>query len=365
MISLYCCSDRGEALGKQIESHLAAAHLNDEPYSVKCYTVAESKAKGGIKACAAADFKVADTLIFIGATGIAVRAIAPLVESKFSDPAVLVVDDQGRFVISLLSGHIGGGNAMTNEIARAIGATPVVTTASDGMGLASIDLVLKAAGVPVHRYRDMALTIASSMLKGERLALYTEEPERLSACVLEGIKLLERWEDLLVAPETIKLYIGNRMSRIAEVEKMAELEMSADVENKKNVFLAIPQNLVLGTGSRKDLDSEVYQKAYEDYMVSLDLSPKAVRTLASVDIKAEESCMLALAKTYEMQTRFFTKEQLATVQEGFPRSEQVYKVLGLNGVAGPSAFMVSQGNLIGDIWKGSGCTFAVGREQTW
>lgn len=365
MISLYCCSDRGEALGKQIASYFTASKLNENPHRVKSYSVAEAKAKGGIKACVGEDFKAAEALIFIGATGIAVRAIAPLVESKFTDPAVLVIDDQGRFVISLLSGHIGGGNVMAVEIAKAIGATPVVTTASDGMGIASIDLVLKASGVPVHHYRDLALHLASRMLKGETIALYTEEPHRLSACGLEGIKLLDRWEDLLAAKETIKLYIGNRLSRIAELEKTAEMEMSVEVENKKNVFVAVPQNLVLGTGSRKDLEPEVYQKAYEDYMKSLDLSPKAVSILASVDIKAEESCMLALAKTYEMETHFFTKDELSTVQEAFPRSEQVYKVLGINGVAGPAAYKLSQGQLIGEVWKGSGCTFAVGREQTW
>lgn len=365
MISLYCCSDRGEALGKQIAAHFMTPPLNEKNDQVRSYTLEEAKAKGGIKACAAADFKDSAAMIFIGATGIAVRAIAPLIESKFTDPAVLVIDDQGRFVISLLSGHVGGGNALAVELAKAIGATPVVTTASDGMGLASIDLVLKAAGVPVHLYRDLALNLASRMLKGEIVALYTEEPERLSACGLEGIKLLDRWEDLLAAKATIKLYIGNRLSRIAEVEKMNELGKIAELGKWENAYVAIPKNLVLGTGSRKGLDNELYKNAFEAYMASLDLSPKGVRVLASVDIKAEESCMLALAETYEMETRFYTKEALSTVQEAFPRSEQVYKVLGLNGVAGPAAYLLSQGHLIGDVWKGSGCTFAIGREQTW
>lgn len=367
MISLYCCSDRGEALGEKIVSYLEGRECsNRELNGRECsnknlvinetlnfYPLDEAKARGGIKACVASDFKASSALIFIGATGIAVRAIAPFVDSKFSDPAVLVIDDQGRFVISLLSGHIGGGNALACEIAEAIGAVPVVTTATDGMGLASMDLILKASGVPVQNYRDLALKLNSLLLKGEPMALYTEEPLKLSACKMEGVKLLQNWEDFLSETKGYKLYIGNRLSRLLEAEKL------------ENSFGAVPQNLVMGTGSRKELDKNIYRQTYESYMASLDLSPKAVRVLASVELKAEESCMLALAETYQMKTVFFTKEELSVVHEAFPKSEQVFKVLGINGVAGPAAYILSQGHLLEGMWKGSGCTFAIGREQTW
>ncbi len=357
MISLYCSSDRGEALGKKLANYLETKDFSqmgfEHDQKVKFYPLADAKAKGGIKACVASDFNESKALVFIGATGIAVRSIAPFVASKFSDPAVIVIDDQGRFVISLISGHIGGGNALAEEIAELLGATPVVTTATDGMGLASVDLILKASGVPVQHYRDMALNLNRILLKGETIALYTEEPLRLSACKTEGIKLLQNWEAFLSDVTPCKLYIGNRLSRIETVEKT------------DNSFVAVPQNLVMGTGSKKGLGKEVYQKAYENYMDSMDLSPKAVRVLASVDIKAEESCMLALAEIYQMKTVFYTKEQLSEVHEVFPKSEQVFKVLGLNGVAGPAAYLLSQGHLLEGMWKGLGCTFAIGREQTW
>ncbi len=349
MIALYCFSDRGEALGKQ----LLKGGFGSGNTEVKFYNSEAIKAMGGISNCMDSDFKTASALIFIGATGIAVRAIAPFVDSKFTDPAVLVIDDQGRFVISLLSGHIGGGNSLTLQVAEAIGATPVVTTATDGMGVASMDLILKAAGVPVEKYRDLALMVSSRLLKGEQVALFTEEPERLAACDLKGIQLLQNWEAFLENQEVCKIYIGNRLSRLAHMEKVT------------GGMGVIPKNIVLGTGSRKDLDCESYRISFEKYMTDMDISPKAVRVLGSIDIKKEEACMQALATLYEMKTIFYTKKQLETVHEAFPKSEQVFKTLGVNGVAAPVAYLMSQEQLIGEMWRGEGCTFAIGRDQTW
>lgn len=120
-------------------------------------------------------FGQADGLIYIGAAGIAVRAIAPYLKDKMTDPAVVVIDDQSRYAVSLLSGHVGGANALAEEAAQILGAVPVITTASDVRGLTAVDVWARRRGLLISD-RILAKETAAALVNGEEVGFFSDYP---------------------------------------------------------------------------------------------------------------------------------------------------------------------------------------------
>ncbi len=192
-----------------------------------------------------------DGLIFICAAGIAVRIIAPHIVSKLSDPAVLVIDECGQNVISLLSGHVGRANELTIDIAKAIEANPVITTATDVEGKISID------------------GIAS------RLGLLPEPKEAIkaiNAAILRG-------EDVFVTAGDVRLNL-------------------------------IPQNLIAGVGCRRGTSSLKIFEAIQRACAMIHQPIERVKLLASVDVKKDENGLIALADVMGLEVRFFSASEL-------------------------------------------------------
>ncbi len=131
--------------------------------------------KESTKEWAGKQFESADGIIFIGATGIAVRSIAPYVASKKTDPAVLVTDECGKFVISLLSGHLGGANELALQAAEALHAVPIVTTATDLEGKFAVDVFAKKNNCHIFRMKE-AKEVSAALLAGEKVGFYSEFP---------------------------------------------------------------------------------------------------------------------------------------------------------------------------------------------
>ncbi len=173
-IALIAFSGRGAALAERIaelDGHESSIYVARRHHSILSDSLSfsqkkESEAFDSVYELTARLFYGTDALVFIGACGIAVRAVAPLVQSKLTDPAVVVCDETGRFAVSLLSGHVGGANRLTKEIAAHIGATPVVTTASD------------AHAVPGGAEKPLVLGI------GCRRGLSAETIERIATILL-------------------------------------------------------------------------------------------------------------------------------------------------------------------------------------
>lgn len=192
-----------------------------------------------------------DGLIFICATGIAVRMIAPHIVSKLSDPAVIVIDERGHNVISLLSGHVGRANELALEIAKAIEANPVITTATDVEGRFSVD------------------TVAS------RLGLFPEPKEAIkviNAAILRG-------EDVFVTAGDVRLNL-------------------------------IPQNLIAGVGCRRGTSSLKIFEAIQRACAMIHQPIERVKLLASVDVKKDEVGLVSLAEVMGLEIKFFTAAEL-------------------------------------------------------
>ncbi len=253
-----------------------------------------------------------DGFICIMAAGIVVRAISPLLEDKLTDPCVLVVDQQGEHVISLLSGHLGGGNRLAIEVAALIGARPVITTASDVLGLTPLDIWAREQQLIVPD--RAALTRASAILVNKGcLRLYCEVEVR---SLPPGLLTVE-------SESEADVIVSNRTGWSSEA------------------LVLHPRNLVVGIGCNRGTSAGEMAAALEQFLAGGAYARLAVRNLASLDLKQDETGLLELAGTNNWQIDFFTKEALNEVA-GVSISPTVLKAVGAKGVAEPAALLSAE-----------------------
>lgn len=259
--------------------------------------------KGGLAQWVGAVWPQADGLLFIGAAGIAVRAIAPHIGHKTYDPAVLVMDEMGRFVIPILSGHIGGANAAALEIARQIGAVPVVTTATDLHGLFAVDTWAVSQGLTIDNPAAIKI-VSGKLLAGKTVAIQSEIP-------LEG-----------------ELPAG------VAVEAPGDVIISAKKRSGPELHL-IPRCISLGIGCRKGTDIDAIEAAYQ----ALDLADGAICGVYSIDLKAEEAGLLAFCQRHGFPFQTFSAQALQGAEGSFTPSAFVRSVTGVDNVCERAAVL--------------------------
>lgn len=335
------------------------------------------KAAGGIFAVTAEWFHAVEAIVFIGAAGIAVRAVAPHLQDKFTDPAVLVLDENGRHVISLLSGHLGGANQLARDIAALIGAEPVITTATDTNEKASLDLILQALNCPVAHYRDLCLEANKKLISGETIHLSVDEAflsrqqvadrlKRRKLC-LNGIDF-ENKGRAFENNNSIFFENNNGISLDDHAAAALTIDISfAASRTIKTAVKVIPKAFALGSGSKKNVSTDNYQQQLDLFLKQQDVLPEAIACLASVALKSEEVCMLETAEKYGWATCFYSVETLKDFDEQFPASDTVLKALDLRAVSGPAAMKAAgiqiKDHRLTETYKSGGCTFTLGRIQ--
>lgn len=250
-------------------------------------------------------FETQDAILFIGALGIAVRTIAPFIQNKKTDPAVLVMDEKAKHMISVLSGHLGGGNELTIQLSSLMGAEPVITTASDVNGKIAIDVFAKKNQLYI-----------SDMQKAKRIAamIVAEEPVSFQCDGnIEGQVPLELTAD-------------------DEHAKGRVIVSACEEESDENSLLLVPQAFILGIGCKKGKTAQEIERAVLDVLNEKKLFIQAVGELASIDLKSEEKGLLDFAKKYDIKTYFYTAEELKRVPGTFEESSFVSKVTGVDNV---------------------------------
>lgn len=278
-------------------------------------------------------------VIFIGACGIAVRSIAPYIVGKKTDPAVLVIDECGKFVIALLSGHLGGANELALRCAGYLKAVPVVTTATDLHSRFAVDVFAKKNGCAIFHMKA-AKEASAALLAGENVGFYSEFPwdgelpEGLVLCGKDGRPSAaanpENGEKAGEAPET----------GIAVTIHRGCLPF-------KNTVHVVPPAAVLGMGCRRGKDAASIQKAAEECLKESDVYREALGAIASIDLKKEEVGLLSLAEAWQLPFLTFTEEELKAVQGEFTPSQFVKKITGVENVCERSAVLgCGQGTLI-------------------
>ncbi|MBR1407521.1 MAG: cobalamin biosynthesis protein [Clostridia bacterium] len=259
----------------------------------------------------AANFSAADALLFIGAAGIAVRAVAPYIKDKTRDPAVLVMDEAGRFVVPVLSGHIGGGNRLAEELARRTGAQPVLTTATDVRGLPAIDTWAAEQGHAIEN-PEAIRAFAAAQLAGEHV----------------GVAVTER---TLEPPFPVTLYVR-------------------------------PRTLILGTGCKRGIGAGDYERFALEFLRYCGVSLLSVRALATIDRKKDEAALHAFCGKYRLPLFTYTAEALAAVPGVFAGSDFVRETVGVDNVCERAAAAAGAVLLQGKTAY-EGCTFALAREK--
>ncbi len=272
-----------------------------------------------------------DAFICITATGIVVRAIAPLIKDKAVDPCVVVVDEKGRFAVSLLSGHFGGGNDLAREVAAVTDGQPVITTASDILGLPALDLWARDNGLVVED--KAALTRVSAKLVNQgKVNIYLDVPS-------------EKLPDSFVLVET-----PDQADIIASFRRT--------VTGGGGVALR-PAQLVFGVGCNRNTPIDEIGRAIKELCRDNDLSPHAIRNLASIDLKSDEKGLLEFARQQNLAIDFFNKDELNTVS-GVGHSATVLAATGAVGVAEPAALLsAATGKLLIRKQKWKNVTLAV------
>lgn len=277
----------------------------------------------GDKSCTLQDWtakhwQAAQALVFIGATGIAVRAAAPFATDKLRDPAVVSIDEQGNFAVPLLGGHVGGANALAKRIAAICGAQPVISTATDLNGCFAVDLWAKQYGVSLLE-RELAKEASAALLDGKAVGLYSEFPVK---CGLpEGISVSEK--------TALGVYIA----------------LDGVTAPFERTLHAVPRIVTIGAGCRKGVCDEVFERVLLDVLSTAGVSVHALCALATIDIKREEACMQNFCKKYGLEMQVFSAEALGRVPGDFQSSGFVKAVTGVDNVCERAA-MAAGGEIL-------------------
>ncbi|WP_291259081.1 cobalt-precorrin 5A hydrolase [Fusobacterium sp.] len=248
-----------------------------------------------------------DGHIFIMATGIVIRKISCLIKSKDVDPAVLVIDEGGNFVISLLSGHIGGANELTYKVANTFSLLPIITTSSDVTGKIAIDTL----------------------------------SQKLN-CEMESLTKAKDLTSLIVDNKKVEILLPNNV-KIGENTNSSGVVIAS---NKKNIDIMriYPKNLIVGVGCRRGTPKEEIFKALDEVMKKHNLAYESIKRVATVDIKADELGLLSLVEELQKELVIISREEIKEVEQRFKGSEFVKKQIGVSCVSEPCALLASNGN---------------------
>ena len=276
-----------------------------------------------------------DGIVFVGACGIAVRAVAPYVASKMHDPAVVCVDEAGRWAISLLSGHVGGANDLARRIARIVGATPVVTTATDVRGVFAIDEWAARRGLVIAN-PQLIKRVSGALLEGGHVGMHVGRQVSLAGKLPAGFVREECAGDTNDAGDIRKPCPAGAAPDSADASHVlhAHVHIGPELprENDPNTLHLITRNAVVGVGCRRGCEPATLQDSVEAALAGLGLAPEAVSTLATIDLKAAEPAVVELAAKHGWRLRTFSAQALAAQGGDFASSEFVRTHVGVDNV---------------------------------
>lgn len=328
-------------------------------------------------------FEQAEGIIFIGACGIAVRTVAPFLKSKTTDPAVVVIDEAGQYVISLLSGHIGGANEFAVDIAQRIGAAPVITTASDVNGKLAVDVFAKKNGLAIGSMHD-AKEIAAAILRGERVGVYCtgniegaipqeltllpvrradaaslHDQERTVLSVCDG-RNTDAAEDTLLLCDSVQKAVDH-IIWISEQSPQRALAAEYLTRADGTVLHLIPKAVVLGLGCRRGKEEDELKSVVDRVLAKAGIPASALCCASSIDLKKDEGGIHALCRTLGIPFKTWTADELSAVQGDFQASEFVRRTTGVDNVCERAALLAAGtgGRLISRKYAENGVTAAL------
>lgn len=329
-ISCICFTEKGAQTALMIRHA-----LNDASTDIDVWTERKSKTADeevhvvskNIHAWVADHFLTDDAIIFVGAVGIAVRLIAPQIQSKTTDPAIVVVDEEGRWAISLLSVHLGRANDLARRTAAGIGAEAIVTTAADLHAAFAVDVFARENNCVIGSM-ELAKEVSSAVLGGRPVGFYADPllpvdgtcPEELT-CYPPGTEPYteEGCEDRPV--------LGITMSLNSQVPYF-----------QSNLSL-VPKAVVLGVDCRRGVAAEELERFLFNFLDVSGVSLEAVCKVASVDLKVQEPAIHSFCEKHQLPFETYTASQLIRVPGRFSASSFVEKTIGVDNVCERAAVL--------------------------
>ena len=340
-------SERGYDLAKSIASFLGGeAFRSGQPLDVHAWTKEY--------------FGRMDALIYVGAAGIAVRAIAPYVEDKTSDPAVVVIDERALHVIPLLSGHLGGANDLARRISAETGSDCVITTATDVNGVFAVDEWSKQQNCALLE-KEKIMHISGTLLAGGSVSVYSSWP-------IEG----QAPEGINVIPCETFPYVYDEKSAAAMPEEVLEaqeelpdintndIDVSLDIEVVgRHPLHLVPRICVLGVGCRRGTSAEAIEERLLDVLEMTCVHPAAICAVATIDLKKDELGLVRFCEEHGWPLLVYSSEQLQEAEGDFTPSAFVTAITGVDNVCERSAVLASGGELIQSKIAAGGITMAM------
>ncbi|RNC69208.1 MAG: cobalt-precorrin 5A hydrolase [Desulfuromonadales bacterium] len=345
-IAIIAITRNGARLGTQLRDGLGNAELHVLQKFAGQAGKGAIPFAGELKELVARLWREHDGLAFIMAAGIVVRLIAPHLVGKDVDPAVVVMDDAGKFAISLLSGHLGGANELACRCAFVTGAREVITTATDANDLPSFDMLAKAEGWAIDDLCRVK-TLNALLLEGEEIAVV--DPADRVRPYFHGKGRLSFHDTFVQAlqggAKGFVFVTNRRLPPQAQSEKLLVLR---------------PKNLVLGIGCNSGTTAEEIEEVVMGQLKRLFLSVKSVACIGSAVAKREEAGLIAFAEKFGLPLRFFESAELNGVTVPSPPSAHALEAIGATGVAEPAAVLASNGgSLILKKIKSGNLTLAI------
>lgn len=274
-------------------------------------------------------------LVGIFSLGAMVRLVAPLLRDKKTDPAVVVVDDRAEHVISVLSGHLGGANTLTHQVAEALGARPIITTASDVRHTVAVDMLGRAFGWEIENFEKVT-EVSAAVVNEERVHIIQEAGEldwwTYQKSLPSYLSVFHSLEDATKQPFDAALVITPRLLTEEETKRFLTRGV-----------LYRPKVVVLGVGCNRGTSAEEIESVIASTLNSARLSIQSVRNVATIDLKADEEGLLELCGKRSWPLVTYTPKELNTVTIPSP-SETVFKYVGAYGVSEPAARLSSDAN---------------------
>ena len=313
---------KGAALSLKLQTYLAVHGFATEIKTMSNFAdlspLLQIIAPNVKMACSEA-FRVSRVIIFIGAAGIAVRSIAPFLKGKDKDPAVIVIDELGKYVIPLLSGHLGGANELALKLAAFLNAEAIVTTATDINNLFAVDEWAAQNNLRISSLKA-AKAVSAALVDGRTVGLSSDFP--VEGELPAGIKPLKEGPLGIV------------------------ISLFKDKKPFKETLILRPRILHLGIGCRKEVDWQVINNLVMKELNALKLNLSLLAGAASIDLKKEEKGLLQFAKENSLPLQFYTVQQLRLLPGTYTASDFVLKTVGVDNVCERAAVFDSGGGRI-------------------
>lgn len=300
-----------------------------------------------LKDLIAEKFKEYDALIFVMALGIVIRLIKDYLVDKRTDPAIITIDEQGKNVISTASGHLGGANQMSQELADLLNARPVITTATDTQGVLAVDLLSSQLDCSLEPF-DLLTKANAALVNNRKINLYTDYNIEVPS-----------WKK-------VDFYSLDRLSYSGSKPGFDLIISNNKHDLKDDQLQMIPKNIVIGIGAKKGISLKDVEVSISRIISELNLHKKSIKKLATIDLKAEEPAILEYTKKYNLELEIISRNKIKKIEDelNIKKSDFVKDTIGVSAAASPAAILASnQGELLLDKIRLNGITVSVYEEE--